>query len=648
MAIANMDQFNLILFKEDTDRVLKILQDFEYVHFNNLKENDTFKELELESTDAPKELEDIKEEISRIKWMLELLEPYRVKQKGLEAIKQGKKTMSFEQLKSVGQKIDYISPYNKLKRYSDELEDLESRVLHLKYDIHDMRPWEALDMDFSKLKPTHKLNIVAGYLPDKYMMQFRQDLAQLEYTSLQKVSNYDRHTYVLLLTLDIERDKLGEVLRKNAFNSVKLPRRGKPADVIKKYRQSIKSLEDDINTLHQKIANEADLVDKLQIRYEYANNIRVRLEANKSFLKTNRTNLIQGYIPHEKREDFVKLLDKILKNDYHLDLKDADRDDPNVPIILENNKFVSGFESVTAMYALPKYNEIDPTPIFAPFYWMFFGMMVGDFGYGLLLFFGTLIALKAFNLDKDKKDMIRFLNYCSISTIIWGLIYGSFLGGIVEMPGLIDIASDYMTVLVISMLFGGIQLFVGLGVKGYMEIRDGKPLDAVYDVLFWYMAVMGAIVTLGGSKLGLEPIAIKIGKYAMIIGMVGIILTGGRDAKSIVGKFGGGLYELYGISGWLGDFVSYIRLMALGLSGTFIAVAINMIVKTLWGGIGGMIGGAIIFAIGQMFNMFLSYLSSYVHAARLIYVEFFGKFYEGGGKPFNKFRSKSKYLNIEK
>ena len=227
---------------------------------------------------------------------------------------------------------------------------------------------------------------------------------------------------------------------------------------------------------------------------------------------------------------------------------------------------------------------------------------------------------------------------------IWGAFYGSFFGDLIPLPAVFDTQKDFIPMLIMSIAFGAVHLFFGLGLSGYMALKQGDWQSAVYDVLFWYMAVIGACVFGIGTMMGLSPMIVSVTKWIMIVGMVGIVLTGGREAQSIGGKLAMGVYSLYNITGYVGDFVSYSRLMALGLAGGFIGLAVNLIVRMLAGaGIIGLIPGIVVFVVFHLFNIFLSMLSAYVHTSRLTYVEFFGKFYEGGGIPFRPFVKEPKY-----
>ncbi|MCT7693785.1 MAG: V-type ATP synthase subunit I, partial [Lactobacillus iners] len=319
----------------------------------------------------------------------------------------------------------------------------------------------------------------------------------------------------------------------------------------------------------------------------------------------------------------------------------------DAPIKLKNGKFSDAFEGLVKTYSMPSYNEIDPTPLVAPFYWLFFGMMVADFGYGLLVTILSGIVLKTCNLKEAMRKNVKFFFYLGFSIMLWGAIYGSYFSLPLGIPGLINPTTDYNTILKLSIVIGLIHVFVGLGAKAYMQIRDGKPLDAFYDVGLWYLTLTTVILLLLGKYMGFNPIAMKVIKYIMILSMIGIILTGGREVKNIGGRIGLGIYSLYGISGYMGDLISYARLMALGLSGGFIALSVNQICAMVGFKPATIIFVIIIFVFGQTFNILLSLLGAYVHSARLIYVEFFGKFYEGGGKEFKDFKIDEKYINIK-
>jgi V-type sodium ATPase I subunit len=292
------------------------------------------------------------------------------------------------------------------------------------------------------------------------------------------------------------------------------------------------------------------------------------------------------------------------------------------------------------MYALPRYNEIDPTAILSIFYWIFFGMMVADFAYGLILFILSGLALMIGKFDENKKKFLKFFFALSFSTMIWGLLYGSAFGDLIKLPTqVLDSSKDFMSIFILSIIFGAIHLVIALGIKAYILIKNGHFMDVIYDVFLWYLTLTSLIILLLAGRFGLSEFTKNIFIACAVIGMLGIVVFGARDAKTLVGRIGGGLYSLYGITSYIGDFVSYLRLMALGLAGGFIASAINIIVKMLVSkGILGIILGIVVFTLGQSFNIFLSFLSSYVHTSRLTYVEFFSKFYEGGGKAFKKFR----------
>lgn len=648
MAIVRMSKFDLFAFDSDRENLLHELQKFKYVHFSNLNKDESLKEIGLKNVEVPEVVVALDEEISKVKYGIEELSKYYVKETGINAMKKGLETLSFDELELRASNIDYKDIYTQLKDLNNKKDSLIQDITKLNSSIDELNPWTKLNSPIRDLNKFESSEMLLGTIPKKLKQKIETELLDTKYTYLEILSEDRDNIYVFAITSKSEVDELREILRNNSFTSVKLTGEDEPSNEISKIQEQISSRKNEVKVYEDKIRQLSNRLPDLEVEYEYLMNKKLRLLASEKFMTTDSVNVIQGYIPTDMESDFLESIKATLPNKHYIEINEADRDDPEVPVLLQNSKFVKSFESLTGMYALPKYNEIDPTPYLAPFYLAFFGMMIADIGYGFIMLIGTLVALKTFNLTENMRNSMRFFHYLSYSTIIWGAIYGSFLGGIVPLPGLINPSEQYNELLIISIAFGAIHLFYGLGIKAYLSIREGNYLEALFDVGFWYMALGGGALFLIAMVVGL-PVNIKnIGMVVMIIGMVGIVATGGRDAKGIPGKAAGGLYSLYGISSYVGDFVSYSRLMALGLSGGFIASAINMMVDMLFAkGILGIIGGIAVFIIGQAFNVFLSILSAYVHTIRLTYVEFFGKFYEGGGKGFNLFRNNSKYINLK-
>ncbi|NLX62796.1 MAG: V-type ATP synthase subunit I [Tissierellia bacterium] len=648
MAIVKMSKFSLFAFDSEMEDLLQELQKFEYVHFHNLEEEEELIEEGLEAVSVPEGIVEVNEEISKVKYGLDMLAKYYERDTGIKAMIEGKATLTFEELEKKALEFDYHQVYNKLRSLSNEIEKYEEEAVKLNARKEELIHWEGLEYPLEDLYSLRQCQVFTGIIPTKMKDKLNQELLDLEYAYFEVVSEDKKNMYIFALTSKDEEEKLNDILRINAFSAIRLEGEDTPKEELNTINERLRELKDEKEKTLEKVKELAHNVPNLEILYEYLMNKKLRIAVNENFLKTEKVNVIEGYIPTEKVDDFTRIIQKTQKNAYYLEVHDAEEDDPNVPILLKNSKFVETFESLTSMYALPRYNEIDPTPLLAPFYLAFFGMMVADAGYGLITVIACFIALKVANLSESQEKFVRFFYYLGFSTTIWGLIFGSFLGGIVPIPGLMDPANEYQKLLIMSIVFGLIHLYFALGIKAYMSIREGKYLDALYDVGFWYMALSGGIVFLLTIVISLPPVVGTISKAVLIIGAVGIVLTNGRSAKSAGGKLAAGLYELYGISSYVGDFVSYSRLMALGLSGGFIASAINMMVEMLIGlGVVGYVAGIVVFVVGQLFNIFLSLLSAYVHTIRLTYVEFFGKFYEGGGKAFNIFRSKPKYINLK-
>ena len=656
MAIVKMSKFDLVVFAEQRAKVLKKLQKFKEVSFVDIELHDENGELSKDAVEGVtkyvnnEELTHIDERLYQLSNAISLIKKYDERKTRLRDVIYGNENYTFDELAKKVLTYDWKKVSSELNKIGTQYSQIKSEISkkYMRYDEIDL--WERLDVNPKELKNLKKVNTFLGTVPIKLKGTFIDGISKLDKTYYEELKIVKDEVYYLVISSidESEKEKLAEVFRNSSFTVENLDIDAVPQDYKNGLQKEISELKKEKRRLKAQIKTYSEDLTDLQAVYEYMQNKKLRIVESEKLAQTENTILIKGWIPTEKVSEFEKVIKDEAGDNYYLTFTDADRDDATVPIKLKNGKVASTFENLTGMYAYPRYNEIDPTPLFTPFYILFFGMMGADVGYGLVLLLATMFVLKVVNLSSQMRKSIKFFFYLSFSVIFWGLLYGSYFGA--TIPGmwrLVDPASQYNDLLIGSILFGVVHIFVGLAIKAYMLIRDGKSLEAVYDVLFWYMALIGGMLFLIFKLMNLSAVVANVSMWVMIAGMAGIVLTGGREAKGVGAKLGGGLYSLYGISSYVGDFVSYSRLMALGLSGGFIASAINMIAGMISGSWVGMIFIPVILIAGHLFNMFLSFLGAYVHTSRLMYVEYFGKFYEGGGKPFKDFRTENKYINLD-
>lgn len=657
MAIVKMKKFTLLGFESQRAKLLEKLQGFSEVEFINLQDENLIENNEnlqgLSRDRADSDYAGCDDKLSKAKFALEFLSNYVPQKSGLKAMKEGKRELSLNELESKVNSVNWEAICEKVKEKEEEISAIDSKITKLEGIIDTMMAWESLDVSFEELNSI-KLPHFLGTVPKQY-----EAILSTEFTDcyFEQISANNQDVNFLIICDNDMKEDVTERLRGFGFSQFKTDLTDVPLKIVHDSRDEIEKLKSKKFFVCEELAGFEEDYRILELVNEYYGNLSLRKSAVENFLKTENVMVIQGWVPEEEMEKLNGIINDILGDDCYVKYEDVKEDEMDVvPTKLKNNSLNSAFEDITQMFAVPRYDDIDPTPFVTPFYLLFFGMMIADIGYGLLMLISTLVALKKFKFEESTKNFVKFFHFLSYPSIGFGLIYGSFFGDVLEkfvgitLPRMFNTSTDIMAILKLSVVFGVIQIFFGLAIKAAVLIKAGKPKDAFYDVGAWIITLISLALVLGAGALGISDTIKKIAIGFMIFGMAVIVLTGGRAEKSTGARLGQGAYSLYGITSYVGDLVSYTRLMALGLSGGSLAGAFNMICHDMLlpTGVVGIIFIPVIIIFGHIFNLALSLLGAYVHTCRLQYVEYFGKFYEGGGRAFAPFKTQNKFINVKR
>lgn len=531
-----------------------------------------------------------------------------------------------------------------------------AEIIRLRTTAEQLVYWEKLDVPLS-FKGTAKTAAFIGTVSGNYTLEgLLEALARANpeiSIHAEIVSNDKDNTFIFACCPAEQRDAAEDALRQLSFaRPVQMTSR-LPAEKIKSKLQRIAECEKRIEECKESLKKASEHRRELEI---FADFCRAKADSCRRLGETGRTAhtvLIRGYVA----EPDADLLKETLEKEFTAVVEIGEADESRAPVKLKNNKVFSPAETITTMYSLPSAQDIDPTPLTGFFYYLLFGMMLSDAGYGLLIVIGTLLGIKLLKPSAKMKQTLKMFFYCGISTVFWGLIFGSFFGDIfaqigktffgVTVPswGLLDpMNGDAVTLLVLSLVIGFVQIIAGLSAKFVTCMKNGDKAGAFFDAGLWITTLLGiGILAVGivGPK-----ICTTIGAAVAIASAVGLILTQGRDKKGIMRIFGG-IASLYDITGYVSDLLSFSRLMALGLTTAAMGSVFNMLGTMAGGGIVGALLMLVIFPLGHALCFALNALGAYVHTLRLQYVELFSKFYDGGGKPFKAFSLRNKYVGVK-
>ena len=650
MAISQMRQLSLLLPKELLDQLLFYLQGLESVQIHDLRQEENwqaaFEQALVGRPDQELSQQDLLSRQEKLERLIAELEPFMPKKKLLESLKEEPLELSFAALEQVGKARDEVALLEGISKQLKVLQEAKGQIEADRLEVAALERWEPLELTPQAAATFSHLGALIGTIPNTDDDALRLTLGAHPDLKFQEVFTDDTEHGVLIFYKTGSLEEVRKILKEYGFKPFEYDHAELPAERIAQLKANIRQHEAVADAMTKSLASSKNELDQLKVQLDYLCNLSSRQESKNQLASTQNLAALEGWIESNQ----VQALEICLKEQFGQSILIQTREirqdeEDKVPTKLKNNVLVEPFELVTEMYSLPKYGDKDPTPVVSLFYFVFFGMMVADIGYGLLLFVGTSLALHFLHVKSGLAKNLRFFRLLGVAVIIWGLVYGSFFG--LELPfALISTSSDAMTILVISVVFGFITVLAGLFLSGLKNILLKDYAEAYNAGFAWVLILLGLLLLALGNFFPSLAFAATIGQWLAIINALGILAVSIVSAKSLAG-LGSGLFNLYNVSGYVGDLVSFTRLMALGLSGASIGSAFNLIVS-LFPPVARFSIGILLFIALHLVNMFLSFLSGYVHGARLIFVEFFGKFYDGGGKPFTPLKPSEKYVQQSK
>ena len=643
MAIVNMKKMHLLGLKSEQSYILSALQKTGVVEVIDITEAE--QELDGEVQDdrihheLTQELLDLENKLSNLKFGIDFLKPYV---KSINPLIYGKPSINKDELSEV------LSGEEKVLETLQAVFDLDKRISQLKAEesklqsqIEMLLPWRSLDIPLEQLGFTDKTNFITAVMPRKARGEFEEKLDEEGLLAgIKTLGESQDDVYTLIFYHKGHSEDMQNLFKEISVNIQDFPGlKGTPDRIIKEDQKRLTDIEKERENIKDESKKLSDQRLYFEILYDYYSVERDRKSALLKVADTDKTFSIQAWLP-EQYEGLVN--NEVLKvtDTVYVEFGTPSEDE-EMPVLLSNGKLVEPFEVITELYSLPDPRGIDPNLYMAPFYFVFFGMMLSDAGYGIIMSLLTGYVLLKCKLADSGKKFTAMLFLCGISTVIWGAIFGGWFGDLIKVKPLwINPLDNPLSVLILAFIMGIIQIYTGIILNAYKNIRAGHIADALMDQGLW-------LVLLTGLLMFVKPELAIIGKYMALFGTIGLILTQGRSQKGILKKFTSGILSLYDITGYLSDVLSYSRLLALGLTTGVIASVINTMAKTVAGSIVGYIVMALIIVGGHVFNLAINVLGAYVHSSRLQYIEFFSKFYDSGGRAFSPLKVKTTYVELE-
>lgn len=539
--------------------------------------------------------------------------------------------------------FDYETILDQAERLEREENDLQSQLKFLEKEVEFLRPLQGLGLAMSEIKATESTEVLLGVLPLSRLKDM-EEIAAARGVWFEGIERTKRAVYLLVIYHKNEHTRVVQELKELDFNPLyftpSMLDRLKPQERVKDLQQRINTEKEELRQRLEDLEKEGRRLsvnrDHLMLVYDVLRNERTRLLVSRRLGETEHLFYLEGWIRSSDLERLNVNLERFADM-VEVFIRDP-LPDEDPPSVLTNPKPGKPFEIVTKLYGLPRKGSMDPTMALAPFFFLFVGITVSEAGYGLLVALLSLVYLKFAKPKGGFRQFLLLLGLLSVSTVVIGSLIGGWFGFPIRKLMILDPLQDPLSFLGIALGLGFLQVWFGTLLRLISSWRDKDYLQAVFVQGGWLL-LLPSLVVYGTIKLPLSG-------FLALAGAVGIVLFA-SPSRNPLARFFGGLYSLYDISRYLADVLSYSRLLALGLATSVIAMVVNTLCQTAlripW--IGWLIA-ALIFVGGHLFNLGISYLGGFVHSMRLQFVEFFSKFFQAGGRPFEPLELEGKYVEF--
>ena len=631
MAIVKMKHLDLLAMEQDKQALLNAIQKLRCLHIlQSDAQGDVF-QAALSSAELP----EVEDSLTRVTWAIGKLGRFNTEKKPLFADLPTVTETLAEQITL--QQAELMQTVAQLEALERESGDVRGQIARLTSTREQMLPWRALQLPITEISNTRSTLAMLGTLPMSALDGFTQADASQELYLIEQVGQLRDQAYVYVLFHRAHADEMFKKLKDAGFTQVQLQGfTGTVEAYLERMDAEKKLLEERQQRITADCAALVGSLKNLKQLHDILYSQRARLLAARNFAVSERTFFLRAWVPEPMTEKVEAKLKKVAPTAAIAFSDPQEGEEP--PVLLYNRPAFSPFETVVSSFSLPAPFGVDPTAVMMPFFINFMGMMVSDAGYGLMMAIIAPLLIKLLKPAQGMRKMLWIITGGGIMTVFWGAMYNSWFG-YAPFPSLLDPMNNALPVMGLCIGLGALHLFAGLGMAAYLNVRRGQWFSAIADQLSWFLLIVGLVL------LAVVP---AVGQWMALTGAALILLFAGRDkTRNPIKRLLSGLGALYGVTGWVSDLLSYIRLFGMGLATGVIGMVINILVGMVIGyGPVGLVMGVIVFAGGHLFNAGINIFGAYVHSCRLQYIEFFGKFYEDGGKPFSPLQNTSRYVYI--